>query len=171
MVEATNNAAGLLVTFDWGLFLSILGATFSVVLAGIGSSIGVGLAGQAASGVISEEPEKFTKCLILQALPATQGIYGFLGAFIIMNSLGILGGNIKEVTNAQGWQIFFASWPVAFGGLLSGIYQGKVSASSMAIVSKAENDYAKGIILAVMVETYAVLGLVATILLLNGIIK
>ncbi|MCK9477694.1 MAG: hypothetical protein M0R46_17405, partial [Candidatus Muirbacterium halophilum] len=63
MVEATNNAAGLLVTFDWGLFLSILGATFSVVLAGIGSSIGVGLAGQAASGVISEEPEKFTKCL------------------------------------------------------------------------------------------------------------
>ena len=171
MVEATNNAAGLLQSIDWGLFLSILGAAFSVVFAGIGSSIGVGLAGQAASGVISEEPEKFTKCLILQALPATQGIYGFLGAFLIMNNLGILSGQIKEISNAMGWQIFFAAWPVAFGGLLSGVYQGKVSASSMAIVSKSEGDYAKGIILAVMVETYAVLGLVATILLLNGIIK
>lgn len=166
-----ENATDLLQVFDWGLFMAILGAAFAVVFAGIGSSIGVGLAGQAATGVISEEPEKFTKCLILQALPATQGIYGFLGAFLIMLKLGLLGGEVMKISNALGLQIFFAAWPVALGGLLSGIYQGKVSASSMAIVAKSENDYTKGIILAVMVETYAVLGLVTTILLLNGIIK
>jgi len=164
-------ATSLTQVFDWGLFMSILGAAVAVVFAGIGSSIGVGVAGQAATGVISEEPEKFTKCLILQALPATQGIYGFLGGFLIMLKLGVLGGEIIDVSNALGWQIFFAAMPVGFGGLLSGIYQGKVSASSMAIVSRKENDYSKGIILAVMVETYAVLGLVTTILLLNGIIK
>ncbi|MFW5781861.1 MAG: V-type ATP synthase subunit K [Candidatus Muiribacteriaceae bacterium] len=167
MEETTN----LMEAVDWGIFMTILGAAVSVVFAGIGSSVGVGLAGQAATGVISEEPEKFTKCLILQALPATQGIYGFLGAFLIMLNTGILTGEIMELSNAQGWQIFFAAMPVGLGGLLSGIYQGKVSAASMAIVSKSEADYAKGIILAVMVETYAVLGLVTTILLLLGIIK
>jgi V/A-type H+-transporting ATPase subunit K len=167
----THEVANLLNTYDWGLFLAIFGAACSVVLAGIGSSIGVGIAGQAASGVVSEEPSKFTKALILQALPATQGIYGFLGAFYIMLKLKVFEGNIIQVSNALGWQIFFAALPVALGGLLSGIYQGKVSAAAMSIVSKSENDYTKGIIFAVMVETYAVLGLVTTILLLNGIIK
>ncbi|MFA5479047.1 MAG: V-type ATP synthase subunit K [Candidatus Muiribacteriota bacterium] len=168
MVEGTVN---LLEVFDWGLFMAILGAASAVVFAGIGSSIGVGIAGQAASGVVSEEPEKFTKCLILQALPATQGIYGFLGGFFVMMKLGFFGDQIINVSNALGWQILFAALPVGIAGLLSGIYQGKVSASSMAIVSKNPNDYAKGILFAVMVETYAVFGLVITLLLLNGLIK
>ncbi|MGM0608599.1 MAG: V-type ATP synthase subunit K [Candidatus Muiribacteriota bacterium] len=156
------------VAVSGGYYMAIFGAAIAVALAGCGSSIGVGLAGQAASGVVAEEPEKFTKCLILQALPATQGVYGFLGAFVIMMEIGMFGTPI-EVSPELGWQLFYASFPVGIGGLLSGIWQGKVSASSMSILSKNEGEYAKGIIFSVMVETYAVFGLVITLLMIFGI--
>lgn len=152
-----------------GLALAILGAALAVSLAGIGSSIGVGLAGQAASGVISEDPEKFGKCLLLQALPGTQGIYGFLGAIMAIQKIGLLGGGDINISFAVGLQILFACLPVGIVGFLSGIWQGKVSASGMGVVAKKPQESGKPIILAAMVETYAVLGLLATILLINGI--
>ncbi len=152
-----------------GISLAILGAAIAVILSGIGSSIGVGIVGQAGAGTISEEPEKFGKVLLLEALPGTQGIYGFLGAIMVLQKIGLLGGQISELTVAQGWQIFFACLPVAIVGLISGICQGKVSVAGMGVVAKQPADSGKAIILAAMVETYAVLGLLATILLINGI--
>lgn len=152
-----------------GIALAILGAAIAVSLAGIGSSIGVGIAGQAGAGTISEEPEKFGKVLLLEALPGTQGIYGFLGAIMVLQKIGLLGGQIPALTAVQGWQIFFACLPVAIAGLVSGIYQGKVSAAGMGVVAKQPADSGKAIILAAMVETYAVLGLLTTILLINGV--
>jgi len=120
------------------------------------------------SGIVSEEPEKFGKVLLLEALPGTQGIYGFLGTFWVMMKTQLLTGGVALDTNT-GLVILLACLPVALGGLFSGIYQGKVSVSGMNIISKQPGDSGKAIILSVMVETYAVLGLLATILLINGI--
>jgi V/A-type H+-transporting ATPase subunit K len=152
-----------------GLVLAILGAALSAGLAGTGSSLGVGIAGQAAAGVTTEDPSKFGKLLVLQALPGTQGIYGFIGAFFVLNMTGMLGGNPVSLTLDQGWQICNACLPIAIAGLFSGIYQGKVSASGCGAIAKRPETMGKAVILAAMVETYAILGLLATILLLLGI--
>ncbi len=152
-----------------GIAIAILGMALAVILAGIGSCIGVATTGQVGAGVVSEEPEKFGKVLLLEALPGTQGIYGFLGAVMALQKVGLLGGTVFELTTIQGWQIFFACLPIAITGLVSGILQGKVSAAGMGIVVKQPADSGKAIILSAMVETYAVIGLLATILLINGI--
>ena len=152
-----------------GLFLAILGAAMCVALAGIGSIIGVGRAGQAGSGVVSEEPEKFGKVLLLQALPSTQGIYGFIGTFWVIIKLGLLSGNVPDISWQAGLAIMLACLPVTLNGLISAIYQARVAVSSMNIVVKQPQDAGKGVIMSAMVETYAVLGLLATILLVQGI--
>lgn len=152
-----------------GLALAILGAVFSVVFAGIGSIIGVGKSGQAGAGVISEEPEKFGKVLLLQALPSTQGIYGFIGAFWVIIKLGLLTGKTPDIPFYTGVAICLACLPVALGGLFSAIFQGRVSVAGMNIVAKQPQEAGKGVIISAMVETYAVLGLLATILLIQGI--
>lgn len=152
-----------------GLALAVLGAALAVALAGIGSIIGVARSGRAASGIVAEEPEKFGKVLLLQALPSTQGIYGFIGAFWVILKLGLLGGEIPFISWETGLAICLACLPVALGGLFSGIFQGSVSISGMNIVAKKPQESGKGVILSAMVETYAVLGLLATILLIQGI--
>ena len=152
-----------------GLTLAILGGALAVIFGGIGSAVGIGLAGQASSGVMSEDPEKFGSLLILVALPGTQGIYGFLSAFLVILKLGLTGGELASPTVFQGWQILIACLPIAFTGLLSGIHQGKVCTSGVHMVAKQPKDLMKPVIMAALVETYAVLGLLITILLLNGI--
>ena len=152
-----------------GLGLAILGAVLSVTLAGFGSIIGVSKSGQAAAGVVSEEPEKFGKVLLLQALPSTQGIYGFIGAFWVIIKLGLLSGSMPDISWQIGLAIMLACLPVAINSLFSGMFQGKVSVAGMNIVSKQVQESGKGVILSAMVETYAVLGLLATILLIQGI--
>lgn len=154
---------------ELGFTLAVFGGALAVVLGGIGSAIGVGLAGQASSGVMTEDPEKFGSLLLLVALPGTQGIYGFLSAFLVMLKLGIVGGELNEVTISQGWQILISCLPVAMAGLVSGIHQGKVCASGVYMVAKQPKDLMKPVVMAALVETYAVLGLLITILLLNGI--
>ncbi len=153
---------------DLGLTLAIVGGALAVVLGGIGSAIGVGLAGQASSGVMSEDPEKFGSLLLLVALPGTQGIYGFLSAFLVILKLGLV-GEIVSLTTMQGWQILVSCLPVGLTGLVSGIHQGKVCASGVYMVAKQPKDLMKPVIMAALVETYAVLGLLITILLQNGI--
>lgn len=154
---------------EFGLALAILGAVLAAALAGTGSALGVSMAGQVGAGLISEEPEKFGRVLLLQALPGTQGIYGFLGAIMALQKVGLLGGDLPTVSLAVGWQVFFACLPIAIIGLTSGILQGKVSAAGMGVVAKKPGESGKAIILSAMVETYAVLGLLTTILLINGI--
>ena len=152
-----------------GLTLAVFGGALAVILGGIGSAIGVGLAGQASSGVMSEDPEKFGSLLLLVALPGTQGIYGFLSAFLVILKLGLTSGVIAKPDTFQGWQILIACLPVALAGLVSGIHQGKVCASGVYMVAKQPKDLMKPVVMAALVETYAVLGLLITILLLNGI--
>lgn len=152
-----------------GLALAILGAALAVGLAGTGSALGMGVAGQTGTGVVSEDPEKFGKVLLLEALPGTQGIYGFLAAIMVLQKVGLLGGEAADISPEVGWQLLFACLPIAITGLTSGLMQGRVSAGGMGIVAKKPGESGKGIVLSAMVETYAVIGLLATILLITGI--
>lgn len=152
-----------------GLGLALAGAGIAVILGGLGSSIGVSLAGQAGAGVTTEQPEKFGKVLILEALPGTQGIYGFLVGFLILLFTGVLGGEPATMSIAQGWQLFFACLPCGFSCLFSGIYQGKVSAAGMNMIAKDESQMGKAMVLSAMVETYAVLGFLISALLIFSI--
>ena len=151
---------------EWGIVYSLLGAALAVGLAGIGSSLGIGYAGMASSGLLSEEPEKFGKALILVALPGTQGIYGFLTCILIWRKLGTV-----EPTVTNGLLMLAASLPVAIGGLFSGMYQGKVSAAGINVVAKKPDDFIKAVIMSALVETYAVIGLLSSIILLLTIKK
>jgi len=152
-----------------GVVLAVAGAVIAVVLGGIGSIFGVALAGQAGTGVISEKPELFGKILLLQALPGTQGIYGFLGALLILINVGLIGGSPVAIDVSTGWQFFAAGIPVGLAGLISGIYQGKVSAAGLNSIAKNPANTGKAVIFAAMVETYAVLGLLVSVLLIFGI--
>ncbi len=151
-----------------GNFLAICGAALAA-LAGIGSAIGVGIVGQAAAGVVAEDPKKFGSTLMLQALPGTQGIYGLLIAFIIMNKIGLISGNMVDLTTAQGGFLLAAAVPVGVVGIISAIHQGKVAASGIMLISKRPEEIAKAMVYAAMVETYAVLALLASFLMVNGL--
>ena len=152
-----------------GEFLALIGASVAA-LAGVGSAIGVGIAGEAAAGVVSEDPNKFGQVLLLQALPGTQGIYGLLIAFLIMVKVGLMGGDgMIELTVVQGAGIFAASVPIGIVGIFSGIAQGKAAASGIMLVGKKPSELAKGMLFAAMVETYAVLALLVSFLMLNSI--
>lgn len=149
-----------LIQDNGGVVLAALGMAVAIVFSGIGSSKGVGIAGEAAASLIKEQPEKFAQALILQLLPGTQGIYGFIVAFFIMLQMN------ASLTLASGVYLFMAALPIAFTGLFSGIAQGKVAAAGIQILAKKPEEYTKGMIFAAMVETYAILGLLASILII-----
>ncbi|OGC42031.1 permease [candidate division WOR-3 bacterium RBG_13_43_14] len=146
-----------------GLALAIAGAALAAILGGIGSAIGIGYAAQAANGVLSEDPDKFGKLLILVALPGTQGIYGFIGAFLVLIKIGIF-GELIQLTFYQGLQLFFAAMPVAIACLVSAIWQGRVCTAGVEMVAKRPEESTKALIYGVMVEFYAVLGLIISLL-------
>ena len=152
-----------------GIVYAILGAALAVLLAGAGSAIGVGIAGQAAAGVMSEDPSKFAKVLVMQLLPGTQGLYGLLIGFVTLSKIGIIGSGAVEMTAIQGLQILAACLPIAIVGLISGKYQGKTSAASIGIIAKKPDQFAKAMQLPAMVETYAILALLISFLAVNGI--
>ena len=146
-----------------GYALGILGAGLAAFMAGIGSAKGTGIAGEAGAGLVSEDPSKFGKAMILQVIPGTQGLYGFVIWFLAFGKL-VPGMNV-----AQGLQVLSACLPIAFGGLLSGIAQGKVAAASINILAKKPDDWSKGMILCITVEFYAILSLLASFMMLNAI--
>lgn len=153
-----------------GLAAVIFGAACAATLAGIGSALGIRYAASVATGVLAEDPSKFGSVFILVALPGTQGFYGFLGAFLAIQKLGFLGGaGPSALSMWQGMQIMFACLPIAFAGLVSAIYQGKVCAAGVEMAAKQPKESMKGVIYGALVETYAVLGLLITIFLLQGI--
>lgn len=146
-----------------GTFIALVGAVLAAAMAGIGSAIGVGVAGKAAAGVTSEDPDKFSKCLVLQLLPGTQGIYGLLVAFLVFVKIDLF-GDMARLSVSGGLGIFAACLPMAIVGLVSALYQSKVACSGIALVAKCPEESGKAIILTVMVETYAVLALLVSLL-------
>jgi len=153
-----------------GIMLAVLGAALAAGLAGSGSAIGVGIAGESGAGVMTEDPGKFGLVLLLQALPGTQGIYGLLIAFFAILKVGLLGGGgALEVSVMQGLGVLFSCLPIAIAGYFSAIAQGKTSAACIHMIAKRPEETGKAVILPAMVETYAVLALLMSIILLNGI--
>lgn len=151
-----------------GNVLALFGAAIAS-LAGIGSAIGVGIAGQAAAGVLAEDPKKFGKTLIVQAVPGTQGIYGLLMAFLIFIRIGLFGGAMQDLDVTTGLLILVSGIPIGLVGLWSGIAQGKTAASGIMLMGKRPDQFIKGIIYAAMVETYAIFALLLSILILFNI--
>ncbi|MEZ3503336.1 MAG: V-type ATP synthase subunit K [Lachnospiraceae bacterium] len=148
---------------------ALLGAALAVILAGCGSAYGVGVAGQAASGVVTEDPSKFAKVLIMQLLPGTQGIYGLLVAFITLSKVGLLGGGAAEIDVTTGLMILAACLPIGIVGLVSAIHQGKTSVAAIGIVAKKPDQFGKAMLFPAMVETYAILALLISILAITSI--
>lgn len=145
-----------------GDVLAILGAAVGFLLAASGSAKGVATAGQVGSGVVAEDGSKFVPVMILEALPSTQGIYGFVVAFLIINKLG-------DLNLADGMSLMIAALPAGIVGLISAIFQGKVAAASIGIVAKRSNDMVKGVVLTLMVELFAIFGMLVSILMIGKV--
>jgi len=151
-----------------GLALALLGSGLAVGLSCVGSAKGTGIAGEAGTGLLCEDPSKSGKVMVLQLLPGTQGLYGMVVwffALIRMNFMGNAAAVAGTMTVQQGLAFFAACMPMAIGGLLSAIAQGRVAAGSINILAKKPDDWSKGLILCGIVEFYAILSLLATILM------
>ncbi len=144
--------------------IAILAAALAVVLPGFGSARAVNMVARATAGLISEEPNKYGKSMLLQALPMTQGIYGMVIAFLIMVFSGIMGGT-ADLTVAEGAYYLFAALPIALGGWYSAIRQGEVAAAGVSVLAKRPEAVGKAVISASFVELYAILALLISILL------
>ena len=149
-----------------GLALALLGAGLAAVLPGIGSAKGTGIAGEAGTGLLCQDPSKFGKVMILQVIPGTQGLYGLVAWFFAIFSMGLLGGSLPDLTVQQGLQYFAACMPMALGGLFSAIAQGRVAAGSINILGKKPDDWSKGMVLCIIVEFYAILSLLISFLMI-----
>ena len=142
-----------------GFIFATIGVALAVIFSGMGSARGVGMTGEAAAALIKEQPDKFGKSLILQLLPGTQGLYGFVVGFLIYLNMS------SDMALQDGFYMMMAALPIAFTGLTSGIAQGRVATAAIQILAKREEHTTKGIIYAAMVETYAILGFVISFLL------
>ncbi len=148
---------------NWGIILGYTGVALAGGLAGIGSAIGVSIAGQAASGVISEDPDKFGKVLLMELLPGTQGIYGLVVAILIMMKMGVFGTGV-EMDFANGFKLFAASLPIGLLGLYSGIYQGKAAVAGIHLIGQRGDQSGRALTMCAAVELYAVFGLLISLL-------
>ncbi|MBQ8004038.1 MAG: V-type ATP synthase subunit K [Oscillospiraceae bacterium] len=152
-----------------GIALALLGAALATALAGMGSAKGVGMVGEAAAGVVAEDPSKFGQTLLLQVLPGTQGIYGLLIGFIVLLKVGFVGGSGIEMTAVKGIYILIACLIIGVVGYASAIKQARAAAAGVGVVAKRPEEVSKAMIYAAMVETYAVLALLVSFLMVSGV--
>jgi V/A-type H+-transporting ATPase subunit K len=154
---------------EFGLLLGLIGAVLAALFAGIGSAVGIGIAGRTATGVLSEKPERYPQLFLMVVLPGTQGFYGFVIALFAIVKLGLL-GEAKTVAVPQGLELAAACLPIAFAGLVSAIHQGRTCASGILMTAKKpELSVKAGVIYAAMVEVYAVLGFLVSLLMVLGV--
>lgn len=146
-----------------GYAIGFIGAGLAALLAGVGSAKATGMVGQAAAGLVSEDPTKFGKAMILQVIPGTQGLYGFVIWFLAFSKLSM------GMPVGAGFEILSACLPIAVGGLLSALAQGKVAVAAVNILAKKPDDWAKGMIFCITVEFYAILNLLASFMMLSKI--
>jgi V/A-type H+-transporting ATPase subunit K len=156
---------------DWGgLAIAIFGGALAAALCCAGSARGCGIAGETGTGLLSEDPSSFAKVMILQVIPGTQGLYGFVVWFIVISKLGLLSAaGAADVSVVQGLQILGACLPMAIAGGISAPAQGRVAAGTVNLLAKRPNDWFKGVMLCAVVEFYAILGLLASFLMISNI--
>ena len=139
-----------------GLAIGLLGAGLAACLAGAGSGLGTGIAGEAGAGLVTEDPSKFGKVMILQVIPGTQGLYGLVVFFVAIMQMGLLNGTGADLSFIDGCRYFAACMPIGIGGLVN-------------ILAKKPDDWSKGMILCITVEFYAILSLLASMMMLLSI--
>ena len=96
-----------------GAFFGFLGAALAAGLACVGSAKGTGIAGEAGAGLLAEDPSQFSKCMILQVIPGTQGLYGLVIGFLALMKMGLFDGTVAELSIANGLLILAACLPMA----------------------------------------------------------
>ena len=149
-----------------GYAIGLLGAGLAACLAGAGSGLGTGYAGQAGAGLVTEDPSKFGKVMILQVIPGTQGLYGLVVFFVAIMQMGLLDGTALNLSFVDGCRYFAACLPIGIGGLVTAASQGKVAAASVNLLAKNPDHWSKGMILCITVEFYAILSLLASMMML-----
>ncbi|MCD6597840.1 MAG: ATPase [Bacteroidales bacterium] len=145
------------------IVLAYIGVALMVGLSGIGSIYGVSISGNAAIGAMKKDPESFGNYMVLSALPSTQGLYGFVGYFVMSAVI------IPDMSWAAAAAVFGAGLTMGLSGLFSGIRQGQVCANGVAAIGSGHKEFGNTMILGVFPELYAILGLLVVILI-NGTI-
>ncbi|MCK5743803.1 MAG: V-type ATP synthase subunit K [Caldisericia bacterium] len=146
----------------------VLGIIVNVFLSGMGSARGLRTASVQTTGVMSERPELFGKLFVLTVLPGTQGFYGFIASFLA-GSQTLMAGNIPSMGNALALMFLLVGMGVVC--YFSAVDQGRTSAAAINMVAKQEQTFGQAIIMPALVETYAVLGLLLTIILMGVIVS
>ena len=149
-----------------GLAIGLLGAGLAACLAGAGSGVGTGIAGEAGAGLVTEDPGKFGKVMILQVIPGTQGLYGLVIWFFALLQMGVFNGTAVNMSVSDGLRVFAACIPMAIGGCISAPAQGRAAARAINLMARRPDDWAKGIVMCITVEFYAILSLLASFLML-----
>jgi len=153
---------------NFAVIAALVGTVIAVVVPGISSVLGIKYVGEASAGAMTEDPKNFGRFLVLLALPGTQGIYGFVIGFLILQKIGFITGTIPAMSSAEGVALLLASLPIGITGL-SAIMQGKVCTAGIGLAAKRPEETGKVMVMAVFVEFYAVLGLLISIFLLFGV--
>ena len=149
-----------------GLALGFLGSGLACGLCCAGSAKGTGLAGESGIGLLGEDPSYFGKVMILQVIPGTQGLYGLVVWFFALLQMGVFGGDPTTMTVADGLRVVAACLPMAIGGCISAPAQGRAAARAINLMARRPDDWAKGIVMCITVEFYAILSLLASFLML-----
>ena len=137
--------------------LGYVGLGLVLALAGIGSSIGTSTAGNAAEGGLKKRPEASGNFMVLSALPATQGIYGFVAFFMLLSKM-------QENAEANGLVIFGVGLCVGLVCMISAMRQGQVCANGIVGISQGHDVFTNTLIYAALPEFYAILGLVGALM-------
>ncbi|MCD7786874.1 MAG: V-type ATP synthase subunit K [Oscillospiraceae bacterium] len=146
-----------------------MGDVLAACLGGGGWPGGTGLPGEAGAGLLTQDPSKFGKVMVMQVIPGTQGLYGLVVWFFAIFQMGVLDGSAQTLSFVDGCRYFAACMPIAIGGGISAVAQGKVAAASINILAKKPDHWSKGMILCITVEFYAILSLLASFLMLINI--
>ena len=152
--------------FTMGHVLAIIGAALAVIGGGVGSSLALNKTTHTVSGVCAENPKLISKVRIIQLLPASQGIYGFVVAILLlMNSGLIFGGEMTALTNEDGMAYLIAALPCAITAFLSALYQAKAGCAAINMIAKEPSTSSSGLLMAAMIEFYAILGFLISLLM------
>ncbi len=141
------------------IFLAYMGIFLMVGLTGVGSAIGVTITGNASIGALKKNPDAFGNYMVLSALPGTQGLYGFLGYFLLQKHL------VPDMTWAAAAAVFGAGLILSSAGLISAIRQGQVCANGISGIGSGYDVFGKTMILAVFPELYAIVALAAVFMI------
>lgn len=147
------------------LLLAYLGIALCVGLSGIGSAYGVTICGNAAIGAFKKNPNASGSYMGLSALPSSQGLYGFVGFFMLNGHVA----GVAEMTMATACAIFGVGLACGLVCLFSAIRQAKVCANGISAVGAGHNAFGTTMVLAVFPELYAILGLLVLILTANAL--